>query len=195
MSIGQLANFTTDLLDLEKHSLPLYLRQQAPEQKARRPGASLYSRIYFGADNDGVRIPAAWLDKKPQRDEHALRIHLQNHLQQLQRRYPDNLQDQVRDFIGRSLPSGECTIDRVALMLDMHPRVLQKRLKKQGSSYSKLLQETRRDIAEQHLRHASMSVTDLALHLGYADASVFSRNFKRWFGASPRQWQREQAWR
>jgi AraC-like DNA-binding protein len=36
-----------------------------------------------------------------------------------------------------------------------------------------------------------MSVTDLALNLGYADVSVFSRHFKQWTGLSPRNWQQQ----
>ena len=70
--------------------------------------------------------------------------------------------------------------------------VLQKRLKKQHTSYARLLQETRMEIATQHLRHASTGITDLALQLGYADVSVFSRNFKQWSGQSPRQWRQAQ---
>jgi len=110
-------------------------------------------------------------------------------LRRLQQRYPDNIQDQVCHIIGQTLPSGECSIDRVATSLGLHPRVLQKRLNKEGSTYAQLLQQTRLAIAKQHLSFKSMTITDLALNLGYADVSVFSRNFKRWTGRSPRDWQ------
>jgi AraC-like DNA-binding protein len=66
--------------------------------------------------------------------------------------------------------------------------VLQKRLQLQGSSYVALLQETRLTIAREHLRFKSMSITELALNLGYADVSVFSRSFRRLTGMSARQW-------
>jgi AraC-like DNA-binding protein len=66
--------------------------------------------------------------------------------------------------------------------------VLQKRLQQQGVSFRQLLQTTRREIAQQLLQHGHISVTDLALNLGYAEVSIFSRHFKQWTGHSPRQW-------
>lgn len=74
--------------------------------------------------------------------------------------------------MGRILPSGECSIKRVAATLDLHPRMLQKRLQNQGDSYGKLLKETRIKMAEQQLDHGAMSATDLVLNLGYAEVSV-----------------------
>ncbi len=58
-----------------------------------------------------------------------------------------------------------------------------------------MLQDTRLGIARQHLQQQKMSITDLALNLGYADIAVFSRHFKRWTGLSPRQWRTQQALR
>ena len=190
MSTGHLVNFAAELLNVDKYSLPVFLRQAAPASGNALPAQRFYTRIQFAASRDCIRLPAHWLDRKSHRNEQALRIHFQEHLQALQQRYPDNLQDQVREIIGRILPSGECCIELVASALELHPRVLQKRLKKHATSYARLLQETRMEIAEQHLRHDTMSITELALHLGYAEVCVFSRNFKRLTGKSPRQWQR-----
>jgi len=189
MSVGHLANFTAELLNIDKASQPIFLRQHTPRLEGRESGPHPYSRVTFDADHDGIRLPARWLDRKSHRNEQVLQAHFQDYLRQLQQRYPDNLQDQVRDIVGRMLPTGECSVEQVAATLDLHPRVLQKRLQQLGSSYGTLLRETRREIAEQHLRHGAMGVTELALNLGYADVSVFSRNFKRWTGLSPRKWQ------
>jgi len=191
MSTGHLADFTAELLNIDKYSLPLFLRQHAPGHSAQRPEQPFYTRIQFNADNNCIRIPKRWLDRKSHRNEQAIREHFADYLRRLQQRYPDNLQDQVRDLVGRILPGGECSGERVAAALGLHPRVLQKKLQQQGTSYSKLLRETRMEIAEQHLRHKTMGITDLALNLGYAEVSVFSRNFKQWTGLSPRQWQSE----
>lgn len=191
MSVGQVANSVAELLDLGEPTFPILLRQSRPLSDDSRLNRRILSRVDFDAGIDGIRIPKAWLNRKPRYDEEALHRHFLDYTQTLQQRYPDNLQDQVRDIIGQILTSGECRIERVAATLDLHPRVLQKRLQKLGSSYVKLLQETRREIAEQHLRHKSMAITDLALNLGYADVSIFSRNFKQWTGLSPRKWQNQ----
>ena len=189
MSIGHLANFATEIFGLEKYALPLHLRQAAPANGPTPTSSTTYPRVVFDSNSDSITVPAHWLQRPSRRNEQGLREHLQEYLQQLQQRYPDNLPDQVREIAGRILPSGECSVERVATTLDLHPRVLQKRLKRLGTSYGELLRQTRQAIAEQHLRHGSMSVTELALNLGYADVAVFSRHFKRWSGLSPRQWQ------
>jgi AraC-like DNA-binding protein len=190
MSVGQLATFVTELLALRDPSFSILLRQPSPP--AIDPGTGFASRVVFDKDIDGIQIPRQWLERRPRHDVEALQRHFQHHLQQLQQRYPDNLQDQVRHLIGQILASGECSIERVSAALDLHPRVLQKRLKRESSSYNQLLRETRVEIASQHLRYRTMSITDLALNLGYAEVSVFSRNFKQWTGLSPRQWQKAQ---
>lgn len=189
LSIGQLANFVAELLDMTTPGFSILLRQPEPHYDHSRLDPRVLSRVRFGSTADGVRIPTDWLAHRPHDDDEVLQTHLEHYLQSLQERYPDNLQDQVKDIIGQYLPTGECSVERVAATLDLHPRALQQRLQRQDRSYGDLLRETRRDIAEQHLRHRSMSITDLAFKLGYAEPSVFSRSFKQWTGLSPRQWQ------
>lgn len=192
MSVGQLANFLRDLLQLDKPGFPLVLRQPPPLTKGDRLDPALLSRVRFGSAYDGIRFASSWLQCRPNFDENSLREHLRDYLATLQERYPDNLRDQAKEIIGQLLSSGECSLDRIAATLDMHPRVLQLRLQEAGSGYSELLRETRLELAEQHLRHRSLSVTDLALKLGYSETSIFSRSFKQWTGYSPRQWQQRQ---
>ena len=191
LSIGQLANFVAELMGMENPAFPLLLRQRAPLRSATALDQRTLSRIDFDAGADAIDVPERWLRREPRPDEAVLRKHLEEHLATLQQRYPDSLRDQVRDIIGQILPSGECRVERVADSLDLHPRVLQKRLQAEGCTYIELLKQTRREIAEQHLRYGSMGITDLALNLGYAEVSVFSRNFKQWTGVSPRTWQQQ----
>lgn len=189
LSIGQLANFLRELMGLKEASFSQLLQQAPPPRGRTRLEESALARIQFNSPADGVRFPTRWLQAQPRFDEERLGEHLRRYLASLQERYPDNLRDQVRDIIGQLLPSGECSVEQVAATLDLQPRVLQLRLQREGSSYGELLRETRQEVAEQHLRHGSLTVTDLALKLGYAETSVFSRSFKAWTGQSPRQWQ------
>jgi len=188
LSVGQLANFAAEILALSNHAISIYLRQPAPVSDIGLRYGKTYEGMKFDANSDGIRFSAKLLARKPRHDEEALRRHFEDYIQLLKQRYPDSLQDQVRDIIGQALPSGECSLERVAAILELHPRVLQKRLQLQGSSYVALLQETRLTIAREHLRFKSMSITELALNLGYADVSVFSRSFRRLTGMSARQW-------
>ena len=98
---------------------------------------------------------------------------------------------QVKYLLSGVLATGEYSLQLIATSLDLHSRVLQRRLKADGTSFSKLLKETRRDIACQHLCDGEVNITDVALKVGYAEVAIFSRHFKQWTGLSPRQWRKE----
>ena len=128
------------------------------------------------------------LQQKTSLDETAIQLHFQQQLNHLQACYPNSLQNQARVIIGQLLPSGECSIEKVAANLDLHPRMLQLKLQQEQTNYRDLLNKTRQTIAEQHLAQGSISITDLALNLGFAEVAVFSRSFKSWTGMSPKEW-------
>ncbi len=94
----------------------------------------------------------------------------------------------VEDIIRRLLPTGNCTLPRVADTLSTTHRTLQSRLEAEHSSFRELLEKVRREIATYHLRRGDMQLTQLALVLGYSELSAFSRSFRRWYGVSPRDW-------
>lgn len=189
MSVGHLATLTADLLKADRFGLTLYLRQALPAGADAVTG-SRFRNLRFGQAFDGIVLRQRQLARPNHQDPERLRAHFQNYLLQLQSRYPNSLEEQVREIIGHLLPTGECSIERVAATLDIHPRTLQTRLSERNSSYRQILQATRLDLARHHLRAGTASITDLALQLGYAEVAVFSRHFKRWSGMSPREWQR-----
>jgi AraC-like DNA-binding protein len=66
-------------------------------------------------------------------------------------------------------------------------RSLQRELDQSRVSYSDLVQQVRFEQATRLLARERTKVIDVALSLGYEDASHFSRAFKRITGVSPRQ--------
>ncbi|MDP1194471.1 helix-turn-helix transcriptional regulator, partial [Klebsiella pneumoniae] len=48
-----------------------------------------------------------------------------------------------------------------------------------------LLDDTRRELAEQYLAQPSMTLLEIAYLLGFADPSNFFRAFRRWFDVTP----------
>jgi AraC-like DNA-binding protein len=79
-------------------------------------------------------------------------------------------------------------MNRVARRLGMSSRSLQRFLAAEGTSFHKLLDDTRRSLAEQYLRDSDLQVAQLASVLGYTAHSTFTRAFRRWFSCSPFQW-------
>ena len=83
------------------------------------------------------------------------------------------------------------TIDDCADMVSMSSRTLQRRLADHDTSFNKLLDQTRFDMAQQLLQNQTISVTDIAGELGYQDSANFSRAYRRWAGVSPRKYRQQ----
>ena len=94
----------------------------------------------------------------------------------------------AREVIIRRLPDGEPRRDEVASALCMSERTLQRRLEEEATSFVELLDDTRRELAEQYLGRLNLSLGQAAYLLGFADQSSFFRACRRWFDASPGQY-------
>ena len=94
----------------------------------------------------------------------------------------------VRELIIRRLPDGEPRRDAVAHELCMSERTLQRRLEEEATSFVQLLDDTRRELAEQCLGRLHLSLAQAAYLLGFADQRSFFRACRRWFHVSPGQY-------
>ena len=97
-----------------------------------------------------------------------------------------------RDFAGlvalqiaALLPGRAVSVDVAAETLDMSRRSLQRGLAAHGTSYTDLLAQVRLRRAAEWLERTDKPVVEIALDLGYADASNFARAFRRQTGVSP----------
>jgi AraC-like DNA-binding protein len=190
-SVGRMIKLVETLIGGDPFRFGIHFQQPRPAPSNAADEAR-FSEIAFSSTFNGMEIPREVLAQKPNVDQVALQQHFDEYLRQLKSRHPDNLQGQVKELIGRALPSGDCSIETVAANLDMHPRALQRKLKAERSNYASLLQETRQTVAEQYLMRGGISITDLALNLGYAEVAVFSRHFKKWTGRNPTEWRKRQ---
>src|SRR5262249_37518313 len=91
----------------------------------------------------------------------------------------------AREVIIRRLPDGEPRRDQVASELGMSERTLQRRLEQESTSFLQLLDNTRRELAEQYLGRLHLTLAQAAYLLGFADQRSFFRACRRWFEQSP----------
>ncbi|MEZ5736798.1 MAG: AraC family transcriptional regulator [Novosphingobium sp.] len=93
----------------------------------------------------------------------------------------------VRSLISRLLRERDCSLERVASELGMHPRTLQRRLREEGHSFEVMKDGLRRDTALQFLKRRRVPLIHVAEALGYSEVSTLSRSCYRWFSTSPRK--------
>jgi AraC-like DNA-binding protein len=100
----------------------------------------------------------------------------------------DNMQARVRTVLTQRLQHGEPTQEEVAEILNVSARTLQRKLGDSGTTFRKILDETRRAQALAHFSIPQMSVNKVTQLLGFSCSSSFTRAFKRWTGLSPSEW-------
>ncbi|MFC4312590.1 AraC family transcriptional regulator ligand-binding domain-containing protein [Steroidobacter flavus] len=106
----------------------------------------------------------------------------------IETRYPKTqapLLSQVRHRVLQGLDSKNCTCERIAAELCVHPRTLQRRLRAAGTSFEDIKDAVRRDVALRYLQRDDMLFKHVAEKLGYSDPSIFSRSCFRWFSTTP----------
>jgi AraC-like DNA-binding protein len=100
---------------------------------------------------------------------------------------PDSAAARVRALILKAMPSGDVDQDGIARALNQSASTLQRRLRQEGTSYQRLLDATRHELAVDYLKDGRHSLADITFLLGFADQSNFTRAFRRWTGKTPRQ--------
>ncbi|MET0384516.1 MAG: AraC family transcriptional regulator ligand-binding domain-containing protein [Polyangiales bacterium] len=103
----------------------------------------------------------------------------------------DGITEKVRAFVRRQLAQGEPSAASAARALHMSRRTLARKLAREDTSFSQLLDETRRSLALGYLDDQRLDITELAFLLGYSQAGAFFRAFRRWTGTSPNAYRRE----
>lgn len=109
---------------------------------------------------------------------------------------PESIDPFLRDTrvaIRRALPGGALTIDSLAVELGISRRTLQRRLSALGSSFKQILQDVRQEQSRRYLDDPRLSVTEIALLLGYSDQASFSNAFKAWCGCAPTEYRQRGA--
>ena len=76
-------------------------------------------------------------------------------------------------------------IDRMAAVLGLHPRTLQRRLQDEQQRYAELQDRARFRLAVRWLEDGTQDIETISERLGFSDRRSFTRAFTRWAGTSP----------
>lgn len=158
----------------------------SPPRDARRHEELFGVPVTFNESEALLRIPAD-LTSRPLRGVDQVTRQLALHYLEAQVVPAGRpVSSRVRAGLDRSLGTAATTLAAMASLLSMSPRTLQRHLTTERSSFSDLLDDARRQRADQLLRETDLPVSQIASAVGLQDASTLSRYARRWWGTSAR---------
>jgi len=119
------------------------------------------------------------------RDPAMATLHSRLVEEELERLEGARISRHVSDILAAGSWQTEPRREQVAALLKISDRTLQRRLQAEGTSFQRLLDDTRRELAQKYLRKPRNSLRHVAELLGFEDQSNLFRACKRWFGESP----------
>ncbi|WP_292938466.1 AraC family transcriptional regulator [Noviherbaspirillum sp.] len=175
-----------------RHIRPLVVEFAYPQPPDIHPYTVVFEcPLRFGAKSYRLLLSSADLDAPlPTSNTFLAELHDRYVREQAERRDTERISERVREIIMRNLPDREPMKADVASVLCLSERTLQRRLQKEGTSFNRLVDEARRDLAKQLLGQKNLSVAQAAYMLGFAGQGALIRSCKRWFSMSPGEYRR-----
>lgn len=189
LSICSICNILKDLTNATWRPEKIKLKQNPSLKSQRLLRETLGCPIEFNADKDALYFSTAFLVYKPHYyDDDLINQLIVQQIEGQKTKSKDSDTFLIESSIKMLLATGECSITNIALCVGQHPKKMQRQLQDKGTSYRDLLENVRKKEAIRMIETNPISLTDTALQLGYAELSIFSRQFKSWFGMTPTEW-------
>jgi AraC-like DNA-binding protein len=96
----------------------------------------------------------------------------------------------VRGLIQELLVEGHVELGGVAATLGISSRTFQRRLSEHGLIFSDMVEYVRNEAAVVLLTRTTTKIIDIALAIGYSEATSFTRAFRRRMGMTPRTYRK-----
>jgi len=97
----------------------------------------------------------------------------------------DNIAEQLKRLLAELLAAGEANADAAGRALMLSRRTLQRRLREEKTSFQKVLNEVRAELAVNYLSDTRLKALDVSMLLGYSSISSFTTAFKSWYNMPP----------
>ncbi|MEM8548886.1 MAG: AraC family transcriptional regulator ligand-binding domain-containing protein [Pseudomonadota bacterium] len=144
--------------------------------------------VSFDAPTNAVTFSARHLEAEVIRDEPQLQEFLKlapYHIVIEPVAGEGSVTHRIRELLGDDFREELPSFEELTDMLNMSARTLRRRLEREGTSYQRIKDNARRDVAITLLSRYGMTVSDVAERTGFSDPSAFHRSFKKWTGQSP----------
>ncbi|MDO9234750.1 MAG: AraC family transcriptional regulator ligand-binding domain-containing protein [Aquabacterium sp.] len=148
--------------------------------------------VSFNQPMLSVNLPLSLVDLPVTSQEPHLTKLLEQQAESMMQALPsgDALILQLQHHIGRVLQDGSPEFKVVAARMGIAERSLYRSLNERGLRYKTIVNTMRFKLAKDYLADPSLSLPEIALLLGFAEQSAFSRAFKEWSDESPMTYRR-----
>jgi AraC-like DNA-binding protein len=149
--------------------------------------------VLFNQDFDGIVCRASDLDAAIASYDPIMAEQTRKYLDTMLAHADSNMVDKVRRLVLALLPSGHCSLERVAQHLGVEARTVQRHLAELDESYSSILGAVREDLVLRYVTSGNRPLSAVSMLLGFSSLSAFSRWFGDRFGCSVSQWRKKTA--
>jgi len=164
---------------------------------ASRPPANLRpvqkffnAPLRFDSDESAVVFETRWLDQRLPPVDPLLQQQVEGEARARRAEILGDLPATLRRILRKQLIIGDCSMDQIAAMLQIHRRTLDRHLQQHGIQYGELLESVKHDVARQLLRDTEMQVQQVAETLHFSNAANFATAFRRWAAMTPSEYRR-----
>lgn len=142
--------------------------------------------VAFGARVSALELPADGLALPIEDASLQLRELAEDYLHSRHDDPRTPLSVRVRLVVERSLGTGATSCDDIASAFALHRRTLQRLLRREGTTFEKLKDDARAELARGYLANHDLPISQVAALLDYSEQSALTRSCRRWFGRPPR---------
>lgn len=166
----------------------VWFRHKAPDATQGADYVRIFgARVRFGMTEDRFIVPLSHLDEPLRSANRALLESFERHADSVMSKmeHTGSRSHQVARVLAGRLRGTVPALSEIARELAMSDRNLQRALRSDGTSYQKVLDHVRRDLAIDHLSNPATSTAQVGFLLGFSEPSAFHRAFRRWTGTVP----------
>lgn len=147
------------------------------------------SPVHYGGKRNALYFSRKTLDQSNFRTREELKELMGHHLSAIltQPRQSNAVSVKVRLWMEKLFREGGGLplMQEAAEHLGLTQQTLRRRLHKEGYSFKQIKDDTRRDVAMFYIKQSALSVEEIALRLGFSEASSFIKSFKGWANVTP----------
>ena len=156
-----------------------------PPASGKLAMAACCDEIVFHAERAAIEVPLDRLDQGRKRIRHLIR-----EAGEPAASFPRDLFEILVQMLIFYLPDYHLTLDEVSRIVELHPRVLNRRLAAGGHSFRDVRDTVNMNWAKKRLAENCLTIGEISQGLGYTNQSALSRAFTRVLGESPLEYRR-----